>query len=292
MKAWREEMAAMTDKWTNDNHVGTMACQEMEARQKKEGPTSVEMKPEATGEEEVPAEDAEVRPVGEPKKKRRRDRKLAAERLRQEPKDTKRINGGPQEKLAVARRETSHRATVARQNYKRSGKKMSRRATVARRTRDTVAPNMTRHAKVARRKENTVGRNRIRNNQTRNNVARGTPRGQRLQVKTEGGVGMKNEYTRQRLHPGNVSTASRTLRKTQRLDVGQQTVETSSRLQAIKNRTRRIAKGLEIAKQTNTSPVLLRRSKHWTLWRGRPSPKRKKRPKAEEEPVTQKYRPP
>jgi hypothetical protein len=119
---------------------------------------------------------------------------------------------------------------------------------------------MTRHVKVARRRGHIIG-----NNQTWNNVA--------LQVKTEGGIGVKNEYTKQRLHPGNVRTPSRTLRKTQGLDVGQQAVETSSRLQAIKNRTLRSIKGLEIAKQINTSPVLLQRSKHWTLWRGRPPPK-------------------
>jgi hypothetical protein len=75
-------MAAMRDRWMNDNHNETMACQEMEARQEEEGPTSVEMEPVAIEEEEVPAEDAEVRPVGEPKSKRSRDRKLAAERRR------------------------------------------------------------------------------------------------------------------------------------------------------------------------------------------------------------------
>jgi hypothetical protein len=128
---------------------------------------------------------------------------------------------------------------------------------------------MTRHAKVARLREHIIG------NETKSNVARGAPRGQRFQVKMEGGIGV-NEYTRQRLHPGNVRTPSQTLRKTQGLDVGQQAVETSSRIQAIKNRTLRSVKGLEIAKQINTSPVLLQRSKHWTLWRGRPPPKRKK----------------
>jgi hypothetical protein len=40
-----------------ETEIKTMACQEIEARQEEEGPTSVEMKPEAT-EEEVPAEDA------------------------------------------------------------------------------------------------------------------------------------------------------------------------------------------------------------------------------------------
>jgi hypothetical protein len=51
-KAWRGEMAAMRDRWMNDNHNEAMACQEMEARQEEEGPTSMEMKPEATEEEE------------------------------------------------------------------------------------------------------------------------------------------------------------------------------------------------------------------------------------------------
>jgi hypothetical protein len=58
------------------------------------------------------------------------------------------------------------------------------------------------------------------------------------------------------------------------------------------NKTLRRGNGLEIAKKINTSPVLLQRSKHWTLWRGRPPPKRKKRLQAEDEPITQKYRPP
>jgi hypothetical protein len=54
-------------------------------------------------------------------------------------------------------------------------------------------------------------------------------------VKTEGGIGVKNEYTRQRLHPEKERNASRTLRKTLRLYSGQQAVEISSGLQNIKN---------------------------------------------------------
>jgi hypothetical protein len=95
-KAWRKEMAAMRNKWVNDNRDETLAYQEMEARQEEKKPTSPDRKPEAAQKEEAPAESAEVMPVGEPKKKGRRDRKLAAERRRQEPKDTKRINGRPQ----------------------------------------------------------------------------------------------------------------------------------------------------------------------------------------------------
>jgi hypothetical protein len=44
----------------------TMACQEMEARQEEEEPTSVDMKPEAEQQEEVLVEDATMIPVREP----------------------------------------------------------------------------------------------------------------------------------------------------------------------------------------------------------------------------------
>jgi predicted flap endonuclease-1-like 5' DNA nuclease len=265
-----------------------MACREStETRLEEKKPTSPDRKPEAAQKEEFPAENAEVKPVGEPKKKRRRDRRLAAGRRRHKQKISTLEGCGPPKELAVARSGTTRRAKVARkapidrmycraamawQNDKRSGKKMSRLATVARRTRDTLAPNMSRHAKVARRRGHIIG-----NNETKSNVARGAPRGQRFQAKTEVGSGVKKEYTRQRLHPGKVRTASQTLRKTQGLDVGQQAIETSSRLDAIKNRTLWSVKRLEIAKQTNTCPVLLQRIKHWTLWKGRPPPKRKKR---------------
>jgi hypothetical protein len=147
-KARLEEIAAMTDKlWAarremrNASHketvaenkpeteVKTMACQEMEAHQEEE-PTSADKKPEAAEQREVPAENATVMPVEEPKKKRLRDRKLAAEHRRQKPKTSTQENCGPQKRLAVARRGTSHRATVARQKEKKTDK-MSRRATVA-----------------------------------------------------------------------------------------------------------------------------------------------------------------
>jgi hypothetical protein len=293
MKAWREEMAAMRNKCANDNHNETLACQEMEARPE-EKPISVDRKPEKAEEREVPEENAEVIPVGEPKKKRRRDRKLAAERRCQKRKTSTLENCGPPKELAVARRGTirrakmarktpidrkmsrratvarrkrdivksylpqekcrprkeliisrtwtSHRATVARQNDKKSGK-MSRRATVARRSRDTLAPNMTRRAKVARRRRHIVG-----NNQTRKNVAGGTLRSRRLQAQPEGNTGTKDEHTRRRLHPRNERTASQTLRKTLRLNIRQQAIKIPSRSQI----------------------------KNWTLWRGRPPPKRRK----------------
>jgi hypothetical protein len=98
---------------TTNTRKETMACHEMEARLEEKEPTSADRNPEAAEQREVPAENATVMPVGEPKKKRRMDRKLAAERRRQEPKHTKRINGRPQEKLASACWNVSRRVTVA-----------------------------------------------------------------------------------------------------------------------------------------------------------------------------------
>jgi hypothetical protein len=95
MKAWGEEIHSIRFETTN-TRTETMAYQDMEAHPEEEKePTSVYRKPEVAQKQEVPVEDAEVMPVGEPKKKRRRDRKLDAECRRQEPKNTKRINGGP-----------------------------------------------------------------------------------------------------------------------------------------------------------------------------------------------------
>jgi hypothetical protein len=66
MRAWREEMAIMRNKWVNDNRDETLACQEMEARQEEKKPTSPDRKPEAAQKGEVPTENAEVMLVGAP----------------------------------------------------------------------------------------------------------------------------------------------------------------------------------------------------------------------------------
>jgi hypothetical protein len=80
-KAMREERmkanmdACMAD--IKDNRKETMAClEETEARLEVEGkPASVDTKPEVAHEQEVPREDAEVMPVGEPRKRRRDQRR-------------------------------------------------------------------------------------------------------------------------------------------------------------------------------------------------------------------------
>jgi hypothetical protein len=117
-KAWLEEIAASHKETVAESKpkkdIKTTAYQEMEARQDEKKPTSMDMKPEAAQREEVPVDDAKVMPVGEPKNKRRRDRKLAAERRRQKPKDKTREKCGSQKRLAVPRRRTSRRAKLAR----------------------------------------------------------------------------------------------------------------------------------------------------------------------------------
>jgi hypothetical protein len=62
MKAWREEVADMRDKWMNANQNEMLVC-----REKK--PTSPERKPEAAEQREVPVQDATVMPVREPEEK-------------------------------------------------------------------------------------------------------------------------------------------------------------------------------------------------------------------------------
>jgi hypothetical protein len=136
----RKETAAT---FKPETEVRTMACQEMEAHQEEE-PTSADRTPEAAKQREVSVDDAELMPVGEPKKKRRRDRKLAAEHRRQKPKTSTRENCGPQKRLVVARRGMSRRAKVARKTP--IDWKMSRRAIVARRKRDIVRKNLTQGA--------------------------------------------------------------------------------------------------------------------------------------------------
>jgi hypothetical protein len=111
------------------NGEETTACQEtVEARLETEEPASVEATPEVAEEAEVPVQDAEVVPVGEPGKKRRDRRHLAAVR-RQKEKDQnldarRRRKGqeraqrkdGCRRNLVAARRGTTRRVQVARHN--------------------------------------------------------------------------------------------------------------------------------------------------------------------------------
>jgi hypothetical protein len=63
---------------TSNTRKETMACQEIEARQEEEEPTSVDRKPEVAQQREVPVEDAVLKPV-KGRKKRHKGKKKAAE---------------------------------------------------------------------------------------------------------------------------------------------------------------------------------------------------------------------
>jgi hypothetical protein len=194
-------MATMRDKWANNHH-------------NEEKPTSPDRKLEAAQKAEVPAENATVMPVEEPKKKRRRDRQRVAERRLQEP---KKVNGGPQEKLAVDRRGTTHHVKVARKTP--TDRKMSRRATVARRKREIVKSYLllekhhqrrelvtsrtrtTHRTKVARQMENAIGKIHAKDNVVRGTWKGWTPRWRHL-ICQEGTKETKNRDFADKLQLG------------------------------------------------------------------------------------------
>jgi hypothetical protein len=96
----------------NANHNEMLDCQEMmEAHLEEKQLTSVDMKPEAVQQREVPNVDAVVKPV-KGRKKRQRGKKQAAER-RKEPKELTRGICRSRMKLAAACRKVYRRATVA-----------------------------------------------------------------------------------------------------------------------------------------------------------------------------------
>jgi hypothetical protein len=97
MSVWREEMKAYQEA--------------TEASLDRKEPTSVETKSVAVH-EEVPKEDAAVKPVGG-LRKRHRSRNLPAER-RQKPKERTEGNCGSRRKLAATRRKITRRTGVAR----------------------------------------------------------------------------------------------------------------------------------------------------------------------------------
>jgi hypothetical protein len=101
IKAWSSDLKA-----DRENGEETMACQERtEARlEEEEEPTSVEMKPEVAH-EEVSREDAAVMPVGEPRNRRRDQRRnLAA--VRRQKKQERNLDArrrGKERNLVTAR---------------------------------------------------------------------------------------------------------------------------------------------------------------------------------------------
>ncbi|PNF25369.1 hypothetical protein B7P43_G10918 [Cryptotermes secundus] len=230
----------------------TMACLVMEARQEEEDLASANRKPEVAELQEVPVQDAEVMPVGEPKKKRRRDRH------RRNMKNPTRGSRGPQMKLAVVHRKVSRRATVAwrkRHIFKKST------------TQGNCGPwhelaadsNVTSRAGATRRKGDPVRR-----------------RSTRVNAGQEAGKGRTGTVT------GQTSGRRRQPQRKCSKGIRKQDVEELLRL---REKTGNVIFSGRFATQVVGTANGLRRIRKWTLWRGRPPPKRKKEQGTEEEPV-------
>jgi hypothetical protein len=147
----------MVTEATPERDMETIACRETtEARIEEKEPTSVDRKPEAAQQREVPVEDAVVKPVNG-RKRRHRGKKQAAERC-EEPEDLTRGLCGSRMKLAAACRKASRRATVARRRRdafknERTQDGCQRRLAAARRgtSHRAEVDKMPRRATVARR---------------------------------------------------------------------------------------------------------------------------------------------
>jgi hypothetical protein len=213
-----------------------------------------EMMQSAEEHHEVPNADAVVIPV-RGRKRRHRGRKQAAGR-HGEPKELNRGDHGSRKKLAAACRKASRRATVAwlkRNVFRKSWTcgycGLRKEVTASRR----MVKRCERHRrKVAQRSPTggTFERRCRRGPECSNGIRdRGTRR-------------IKDPSTRRQLRPKIKWTSEQIDRKifyeVLREKIPKQVVETSSRLQQMRN---------------------------WTLWRGRPPPKRKKEPRTEQETV-------
>jgi hypothetical protein len=222
--------------------------EQTEARLEEEEPASVDTTPEVADDQEVPVEDAEVRSVTEPRKRRRDGRNLAAvRRQKKQNRDLDARRRGRQQDLVVARRGTTRRAVVARRRMlltkETRGYCGSQKRVIA------VYRKMPRHTTVAWRRRHT-----------RKN----------LQSRQESGKATKDLGGNRPLYPEK--------RKTTGIDTGGWSL---GRLSPLGRRgptynILKMALELELAKQAKGTPSGLRTSKQWTLSRDRPPPKRKK----------------
>jgi hypothetical protein len=258
-KARREDIRSM---WFEKS----ITQEEMEADAEKMEPDS-EVMQSVVEHQKVPIQDATVIPVGEPKKKRRRDRNRAAERHRQKLKDFTWENCGPQKRLAVARSGSSRRGRVTR-HTKEIDRKMPRRATVARRMRDTFKPNTTRRTEVVWCKDIAIRKGCSRPSVVEE-IRNGQTFGRRRRQKLECSKGIKSRDVEEPPHPR--------IGKKPANSMGGLSGRQQLRLEKKEpKRTYRKTTRLEIAKRTVRPTVERRTRKTGTLWRGRPPPKRKK----------------
>jgi hypothetical protein len=208
--------------------------------------------------QEIPKEEAAVLPVGEPRK-RRRVCSLAAER-RQKRKERTRRNRGSRRESAAACRKVYRRAKVAWRKRKLVRRIGTQENCGPRKEFSPTGIRMTHRAKVARRKGNIV-----RNKWTRAKAELGI---QKVRTRHEGRKRVKDQG----------GGRPRYLRKR---NLKKLRLESTGNLDTTFSKTTR----LEIAKRISRCTVGMRKIRNWTLWRGRPPQKRKKKRPVEREAV-------
>jgi hypothetical protein len=296
--AWRKETTACQDamgtnlKYTymqgrmNDGHKEmmawlkdlklkkeeTMACQEKTEARLQGEPTSEDMTPEVSHKQVVPLVNAVVMPVGEPRKRSRDQRHLAAQRRQKKEEERTQSKNGRRKNLVAARRGTTRRVTVAwrkrnilRTSWTQRNCGLQKKVTAA-------GIKVTRRAGVARRKSNfvrkcpsrdIVGQDIPKRRTEKNKLWKGPEcengvRDRRLKLQLRGSKQTKNPTTNNivgwnpedRAPLGSGGTRKKDICDIFREKIMEHVVGTSSGL---------------------------RRREKWTLWRGRPPPKRKKK---------------
>jgi hypothetical protein len=239
----------------------------------------------------APKEDAIVKPV-KGRKKRHKSRKLAAER-RGVPKELNRRDCGSGKKSAAACRKVSSYAKVAWRK-RHLFEKIGTQGNCGPRSKLTSAGiKTTRHAEVTWRERNSIRKDWTTDKGERE-ARRARMLRRRVQSRQENGKGIRELGGRRPLYRrkrrptkngiGGCKSGHRSLlgsRRTQKnalceivsMKIAQQRAE-------ISEKTRR----LEVAKRTARSTVEMHTMKDWTLWRGGPPPKRKKKLQIQEEP--------
>jgi hypothetical protein len=223
-------------------HKGMMACLgKTEADTEKPDPDSGMM--QSTKEhQEFTKKDAAVIPV-KGRKKRHRERKPAAG-----PNELTRGDCGSGKKLAAACRKVSRRARVRWRKRNVVRKIVTKGNYGPSKTLTVEGRRTTSRATVAWQSENVVRKDCVRD-QTEQETAKGRKDGG-LWNGRKCNSGIKDHRTRQQLRLGNEKTTSMIYRKAIRLEIVKRTLRISS---------------------------VVRKIRKWTLWRGRPPPKRKKR---------------
>jgi hypothetical protein len=217
--------------------------------------------------QEIPKGEAAVMPVGEPRK-RRRVRSLAAGH-RQKRKERTRGNRGYRRKSAAACRKVSRRAKVVwrkrnliRKMWIQDNCEPWKRWTVTGRK-------ATSRATVSWCSENVVRKNWIRNHAKRGTLKRRKD-GERLWKCLEYSNGIRSRGVEGHIYLRKERKTAKNIGGRRR---HQQQLKSMGNGNKVYSKTIR----LDIAKQTFRSTAEMQKMKEWTLWRGRPPPKRKKR---------------